>query len=61
MSNGLPHIFEHVHLHEAHPGVSHMKALGRSYMWWPGMDRGIEKLVFNCKMCQINQEAPVHH
>ena len=25
MSNGLPHIFEHVHLHEAHPGVSHMK------------------------------------
>ena len=52
-------------LQEALPGVSRMKALGRIYVWWSGMDRDIEKLVFNCETCQINQampqKAPVHH
>ena len=45
-------------LHEAHPGVSRMKAHGRSYVWLPGMDRDIEKIVFNCETCQINQAMP---
>ena len=26
-------------LHEAHPGISRMKALARGYVWWPNMDR----------------------
>ena len=42
-------------LHEAHPGVFRMKAIGLSNVWWPGVDRDIEKLVFNCETCQINQ------
>ena len=52
-------------LHEAHPGVSCMKALRRSYVWWPDLDRNIEKLVFSCEMCQMNQampqKTPIHH
>ena len=45
-------------LHEAHPGASRMKALARSYVWWPGMDRDIETLVHKCEQCQIHQKAP---
>ena len=31
-------------LHEAHPGMARMKALARSYMWWPGMDKEMSRL-----------------
>ena len=52
-------------VHETHPGVSCMKPFGRSCIWWEDMDRDIEKLVFNCETCQINQAMPhkssVHH
>ena len=45
-------------LHEAHPGESRMKALARSYVWWPGMDQEIVKKVKGCNKCQANQSAP---
>ena len=51
-------------LHEAHPGESRMKALARSYVWWPGLDQDIVKKVKDCNKCQANQktpaEAPLH-
>ena len=32
-------------LHEAHPGVTKMKSFTRLYVWWPGLDKEIEKCV----------------
>lgn len=45
-------------LHEAHPGITRMKALARSYFWWPGMDADIENLVVSCDACQHHQNSP---
>jgi len=28
-----------------------MKALARSYFWWPGLDRDIEEITKTCKEC----------
>ena len=51
-------------LHEAHPGMTRMKALARSYVWWPKMDKSIEEMVHGCNECQENQsmpaKAPIH-
>jgi hypothetical protein len=35
-----------------------MKALARSYVWWPGIDSDIEKLVKQCFGCQKTQNVP---
>ena len=45
-------------LQETHPGISRMKALARSYIWWPNMDRELESAVKNCQQCQLQQKAP---
>ena len=51
-------------LHEVHPGVNRMKALARSFVWWPGMDADIEFRAKSCTKCCENQsnpsKAPVH-
>ncbi|XP_043063564.1 uncharacterized protein K02A2.6-like [Drosophila ficusphila] len=42
-----------------------MKALARSYVWWPGLDADIEKAVSQCLACQHTRNFPprsdVHH
>ena len=44
-------------LHSAHPGISRMKSLTRSYVWWPGMDEDLETKVKNCRQCQEAQKS----
>ncbi|XP_026581555.1 uncharacterized protein LOC113454394, partial [Pseudonaja textilis] len=45
-------------LHEGHPGVVKMKALARSYAWWPGTDKQIETWVAVCSKCQESRANP---
>ena len=45
-------------LHVTHPGVSRMKALARSYVYWPGIDKDIERLVSDCASCQEHRNVP---
>ena len=45
-------------LHQAHPGMSKMKGLARSYMWWPNTDKSIEAYVKSCEVCATNQNMP---
>ena len=51
-------------LHDTHPGISRMKALARSYVWWPGLDSDITTKVHHCRICQEDRpnppKAPLH-
>lgn len=35
-------------LHETHPGITRMKGLARTYVWWPGVDADLENQVRQC-------------
>ena len=45
-------------LHDGHPGVSRMKRIARTVVWWPGLDADIEDKVRSCVQCQVNQKSP---
>ena len=45
-------------LHDTHPGISGLKALARSYIWWPNIDSHIERTVSSCNTCQSMRPAP---
>ena len=45
-------------LHSSHPGISRMKGIARSYVWWPGLDKNIEDMVKVCTKCQSVEETP---
>ena len=45
-------------LHEGHPGVSRMKNLARSYVWWPQIDKDLDLVVKTCYECQLTRHAP---
>jgi hypothetical protein len=45
-------------LHVGHPGASRMKALARSYVWWPKCDTEIEGMVQKCVACQQQRQMP---
>ena len=45
-------------LHRNHPGITRMKSLARSYLWWPGLDKALEDCVHRCLPCQSVQNVP---
>ena len=45
-------------LHEGHPGISRMKSLARSFVWWPGLDKSLEQKVKTCDACQRSRNLP---
>ena len=45
-------------LHRGHPGVVRMKAIARSHVWWPGLDRDIEECARSCAACQASKNLP---
>ena len=51
-------------IHQAHPGTVRMKALARSYLWWPNIDQDIDQTSKTCQVCQQHannpEKAPPH-
>ncbi|CAH8593606.1 unnamed protein product [Schistosoma haematobium] len=45
-------------LHTAHPGTGRMKAIARSYVYWPNIDEHIEDFVRACRKCAEVSKCP---
>lgn len=45
-------------IHNGHLGMVRMKAVARSFVWWPGLDNQIEDTVRKCDDCQAIQRMP---
>ncbi|XP_055758363.1 uncharacterized protein K02A2.6-like [Salvelinus fontinalis] len=57
----VPHKFQRrllSDLHEGHPGITRMKALARSYLWWPGLDQDIQQHLGHCSHCEAVRNKP---
>ena len=47
-----------VELHPNHIGMSRMKALARSYVWWPQLNSDIEETCHKCNKCLLSSDNP---
>ena len=57
----IPHKFRQrlLHeLHEGHQGMSQSKAIARSYIYWPDIDKDIEVMVKECRSCASIKNNP---
>ena len=45
-------------LHIAHAGIVKMKALTRSFVRWPEIDRDLENISKSCTLCLQGQDNP---
>ena len=45
-------------LHHTHAGIVRLKAIARSYVWWPHLDQDLEKLAKSCTQCQSYRNMP---
>ena len=53
---GCQRILEELHI--GHPGMSKMKALACTVIWWPKLDSEIEEMVRCCDECQMTRSMP---
>ncbi|CAI2734266.1 unnamed protein product [Schistosoma spindalis] len=44
--------------HIGHPGMNRMKAIMRSYVYWPFMDKAVEEHVLRCRRCAEGAKDP---
>ena len=44
--------------HAGHPGITRMKSLMRSYVYWPNTDKDIKNIVKSYKSCALAVKAP---
>ncbi|XP_055591110.1 uncharacterized protein K02A2.6-like [Uranotaenia lowii] len=47
-------------LHRGHPGTQRMKAIARSYVYWPNVDNEISSYVKACRHCALTAKSPPH-
>ncbi|XP_055589596.1 uncharacterized protein K02A2.6-like [Uranotaenia lowii] len=45
-------------LHLGHPGIVRMKAIARSYVYWPSLDKEIVRYVSSCPHCAMASKSP---
>lgn len=45
-------------IHASHLGIVKMKMLARAYVWWPNIDKDIEKVAAACKICVQERKKP---
>jgi transposase InsO family protein len=45
-------------IHAGHQGIVKCKQRGRSTVWWPGIDKDIEKLCTQCEACVLTKYKP---
>lgn len=45
-------------LHKGHQEGTRMKALARSFVWWPGIDADLENTISSCDSCQRTRHSP---
>ena len=48
-------------IHQSHPGIVKMKAITRSYVWWPKLDDDIEKKVSSCDVSRTSPPPALLH
>ena len=44
-------------LHAGHPGIVKIKSFARIHVWWCGINKDIEQLVWGCALCQSMRNA----
>jgi len=47
-----------VEIYTGHQGIVKSKAIARSYVWWPGLDKDIEEVCKTCEACQRDKPNP---